>query len=53
MTFLAVQETHLDEQNKDRLNILFQNHMFIEASLDPKTPNAMGVAFIMNKQTTR
>lgn len=53
INILAVQETHIDARKREEIEELFQRQMRILTSSDPEYPNVMGVAFILNKQTTR
>lgn len=50
---LAVQETHLDEENTRRLNKVYEKRLHFISTLDETTSNRMGVVVIMNKRSTR
>lgn len=50
---LAVQETHLTEEHRKRLNATYEKRLHFISTLDKSTPNKMGVAIILNKGTTR
>ena len=50
---LAIQETHLSEQKKEELNQIFERQIHIMSSIDRTKPNAMGVAFVLKKSTTK
>lgn len=50
---LAIQETHLTDEAQEELNILFERQLHIVSSIDTAQPNAKGVAFVLNKRTTR
>ncbi|KAF5381277.1 hypothetical protein D9615_008352 [Tricholomella constricta] len=50
---LAIQETHLNEARRDQLQSQFEKHMLIISSHDEDSPNAKGVAFVLNKRTTK
>jgi exonuclease III len=49
---LALQEAHLTEQHTDHLHSLFHKRIKIFHSSDPNTPNAKGVAIVLNKELT-
>jgi exonuclease III len=49
---LAVQEAHLDEPRVTRLEGLFPKRIKIYYTTDPNTPNARGVAIVLNKELT-
>lgn len=50
---LAVQETHLSNSKRDDLNRFFNRQIHIMSSIDKIRPNAMEVAFILRKNTTK
>ncbi|KNZ82142.1 hypothetical protein J132_07726, partial [Termitomyces sp. J132] len=50
---LAIQETQLDSVKTAELNSLFERQVLFISSLDPDTPNAKGVAFIINKRSVK
>ncbi|KAF5387685.1 hypothetical protein D9615_000029 [Tricholomella constricta] len=50
---LAIQETHLNNARRDQLQSQFEKHMLIVSSHDEDSPNAKGVAFVLNKRTTK
>ncbi|KAH9859090.1 Endonuclease/exonuclease/phosphatase, partial [Lenzites betulinus] len=51
LAILAVQETHLSNENTAALNTLFEQSLTIYTSVDPQTPcAARGVAFVVNKR---
>ncbi|KAJ7939101.1 Endonuclease/exonuclease/phosphatase, partial [Mycena leptocephala] len=49
---LALQETHLTDSERDKLNTLFQNTLVIHSSVDPLNPGAKGTAIVLNKRLT-
>lgn len=49
---LAIQETHLSDEQIGSLHKQFPQRVHILNSRDPEHPNAKGVAFILNKQLT-
>ncbi|KAF8633797.1 hypothetical protein AX17_004355 [Amanita inopinata Kibby_2008] len=49
---LAVQETHLTDENVASLHSLYHKRLHILHSSDAERPNAGGVAFILNKTKT-
>jgi exonuclease III len=49
---LAVQEAHLDESRVTWLEELFPKRIKIYHTADPSTPNARGVAIVLNKELT-
>jgi hypothetical protein len=49
---LALQKAHLTEQHTDHLYNLFHKRIKIFYSSDPNTPNAKGVAIVLNKELT-
>lgn len=50
---LAIQETHLTEDRKERLNKTYAKRLHFITTLDKSTPNKMGVAIVLNKKTTK
>lgn len=50
---LAIQETYLDPQKTKDLNFLFERQVHFISCLDPNTPNAKGVAFVLSKKTIK
>jgi hypothetical protein len=49
---LAVQEAHLDESRVTQIEELFPKRIKIYQTADPNTPNARGVAMVLNKELT-
>ncbi|KIJ09914.1 hypothetical protein PAXINDRAFT_86789 [Paxillus involutus ATCC 200175] len=49
---LALQETHLTKTEEDAINDTFHHRLHVLSSLDPTSPNAKGVAIVINKQLT-
>jgi exonuclease III len=49
---LAVQEAHLDDPRVVQLEELFPKRIKIYHTADPTTPNARGVALVLNKELT-
>ena len=47
---LALQETHLNQDQTDRINSMFQDTLHIVASADPENHNSKGVALVINKR---
>ncbi|KAF5376899.1 hypothetical protein D9615_007204 [Tricholomella constricta] len=50
---LVIQETHLDDTRKDIIQNTFDEYIHILHSWDRANPNAKGIAFVLNKRTTR
>lgn len=51
ISILAVQKTHLDEAQKDKINATLK-HVKVYTSCNTEHPNARGVAFALNKNLT-
>ncbi|KAJ7931861.1 hypothetical protein B0H13DRAFT_1593855 [Mycena leptocephala] len=49
---LALQETHLIDCERDKMNTLFENTIVIHSSVDPANPGAKGTAIVLNKRLT-
>ncbi|KAF6765745.1 hypothetical protein DFP72DRAFT_798020 [Ephemerocybe angulata] len=49
---LVVQETHLRQEDQDKLNERLKQKIFIINSSNPRQPNANGVAVILNRRST-
>ncbi|KAF5373350.1 hypothetical protein D9615_007466 [Tricholomella constricta] len=50
---LAIQESHLDDRRRNEIQQIFEEQIHILHSWDQTNPNAKGIAFILNKRTTR
>ncbi|KAG6824749.1 hypothetical protein H0H92_005933, partial [Tricholoma furcatifolium] len=50
---LILQETHLTDARRDDLNHIYRKRMHILSTINKEQPNAMGVAIILNKETTK
>ncbi|KAF5381553.1 hypothetical protein D9615_005523 [Tricholomella constricta] len=53
LDILAIQESHLDDLRRDEIQQMFSEQIHILNSWDRTNPNARGIAFILNKRTTR
>ena len=50
IAILALQETHLDQEQTDNVNSMFQDTLHVIASADPENNAARGVALVINKR---
>jgi hypothetical protein len=46
---LIVREAHLDEEQLESINSVYRRQLLVHLSRDPNTPNANGVAIVINK----
>ena len=50
IAILALQETHLNQDQIDNINTMFQDTLHIIASADPENCMSKGVALVINKR---
>ena len=50
ITILALQETHLNQEQTDNINTMFQDTLHVLASADPENHTSKGVALVINKR---
>ena len=50
IAILALQETHLNQDQTDNINTMFQDTLHVIASADPENCMSKGVALVINKR---
>ena len=50
IAILALQETHLNQEQTDSINIMFKDTLYVVASADPESHTSKGVALVINKR---
>ena len=50
IAILALQETHLSQEQTDNINTMFQDTLHVLASADPENHTSKGVALVINKR---
>ncbi|KAF5382437.1 hypothetical protein D9615_002719 [Tricholomella constricta] len=50
---ITIQEAHLNDTRRDEIQQTFGENMHLLNSWDRENPNARGIAFVLNKRTTR